>query len=1151
MFCAITAESYSQYNENNIIVRELFIETDSIKIDSLSIMASSFRLIDGSGKEVLKSNYKLDAFNGVLILKDSSLIGKTVNLQYETFPFSFQQPYYHKDPELIRKTQMVFSNPFLYKGKQSNADEIFELGGLDKSGSISRGIGFGNSRDMSLSSSMNLQLSGKLSENLYVLAAINDENIPIQPDGNTQQLQDFDQVYIKVYNDRAKLIAGDFKLDPPNSYFMRYLKKAQGVSGQSKFYLNENLRGDTLGGSIDMQLSGALSRGKFARNVVQGVEGNQGPYRLTGEENEPYIIVLSGTERVYIDGKLLIRGQENDYLINYNTAEVTFTAKQIVTKDKRIIIEFQYSDQSYARSLVQFSNEYKKDKLTLRLNVYSEQDAKNQSLLQDLTDQDKLLLANVGDSLDEAYAPGYRPVEFNENEVLYKLVDSLGYDSVFVYSANPDSASYRVTFTNVGVGRGNYVLTSSVANGRVYEWVKPQNGVPSGEFEPIRILYAPKQKQMVVFGGEYIIDKRSSISFEGAMSNNDVNTFSERDSEDDLGYGFKSEWQQALFEKNRKDKWAVVPRIGIEHWGKNFTELERVRTVEFYRDWNLRSTTLNTEQNIARAGIGYEKNEQNFTRFTWDGFFGGADYKANRNELLSKLNTKNLTLDFIGSYLNTTAITSNSDFIRHKAFVKQRIWFFDLGYKDDREDNQIRDAVSDTLSLGAYQFWEKEVFASSPDSTKNGYKLFVGQRHDYRSKENSMKLATYAENYGFVYDWRANKYLKVGARTTYRVLTIKDPSISNNTPDDNLLSRVEYNLRMFRGGLSANSFYEIGSGLESKKEYVYIQVASGQGAYTWIDYNGNGIKELNEFEIAAFQDQADYIRIFTTTDDYVKTYTNQFNQALYLNAAKFIKDPTGIKAVLAAFANQTAYRIDRKTGSKENDARFNPLPNAGLDTSLVSLNTSLRNTVYLNRTHPIFGVEWTYQDIKGKTLLTNGFESRINESHTVRIRWNISRLFLLENEGKLGRKVSAADYISTRDYDLDYYSLGPRFTFQPGVSFRTAIYYGYTEKKNNPLNGGELGIQHKIGSEVRFNKVGKGSITLEMNFLQLSYDGAIENSLAYEMLEGLQPGNNGTWQASYQRTIGKYLQLDLSYNGRSSEEVKPIHAGTVRVRAYF
>ena len=82
-------------------------------------------------------------------------------------------------------------------------------------------------------------------------------------------------------------------------------------------------------------------------------------------------------------------------------------------------------------------------------------------------------------------------------------------------------------------------------------------------------------------------------------------------------------------------------------------------------------------------------------------------------------------------------------------------------------------------------------------------------------------------------------------------------------------------------------------------------------------------------------------------------------------------------------------------------------------------------------------------------------------------------------------------------------------------------------------------------------KVGKGSFLVEVNYIKIEYNGLASNSLAFEMLEGLQPGDNATWQLTYQRSLGKYLQLDMGYNGRVSEDVKPIHAGNVRVRAYF
>lgn len=1139
--------------------KQISSSADTVLLDSLSIIESSFELKGPNDNTVDTSLYTLDYLNGRLIWNQDR-ISTPINAEasYKTFPFSFYKPYARKNSDIIQSRNFVASNPFRYSVQPKTTSELMELGGIEKSGSISRGVGFGNNRDLSVSSSMNLQFSGKIASNLFVTAAISDENIPIQPEGNTQQLQDFDQVYIKVYNDQASLTAGDFRLESGKSYFMKYNKKAQGLTSTLKVDLptNSTKQSETDLESykppqMDIQLSGAISRGKFSRNVIQGVEGNQGPYRLRGEENEPFIIILSGTERVYIDGKLLTRGQSEDYIINYNTAEISFTARQLITKDKRIIIEFQYSDQNYTRTLFQFSDEFKYKKLELNFNLYSEQDAKNQSLQQDLSDEQKLILSDAGDSLNQAFSNSAKEVEFTENEVLYKLTDSLGYDSVFVFSANPDSAKWRVTFTNVGAGNGDYILLNSTANGRVFQWVEPSSFGSRGDYAPIVILYSPKQRQLFSLGGKYEFSDITEMTFEGAISNNDINTFSTEDSDNDIGYAFKTDWKKGFRLSTKEKGWVLSPIVGLEHWGSNFTEIERIRTVEFYRDWNIRNLNLTNEQNIYSGGILLQQKKNTNIQYKFEGFDAESDFTAQRHNLNASIAYTGISATIDASAMESGGTLSNTSFSRHKALVKKKVGKLNLGYKDDREDNRIKDLISDTLTATAYQFWEREYFLESLDSTKNYYKVFYGHREDYRSSENEMKMATYAENYGAEYQWRSFKPFTAGIKGVYRELQIRDDKLTVDKPDQNFLSRVEYNLRLWKGALTAGSFYEIGSGLEAKREYKYIEVPAGQGQYTWIDANGNGIQEINEFEIAVFSDEAKYIRIFILTNDYVKVFTNQFNQTLNINPSRVWNNKTGFLKFLAAFSNQTAYRMDRKTQEDAINTRFNPLPDVGIDTQLVSLNSSFRNTIYANRSHPVFGLDYTVQDIKGRTLLSNGLETRTNVFQVGRGRWNITRMFLLETEGKWGKKTSEADFITTRNFAIDYYSVLPKLTFQPGVSYRVAILYEYKEKVNDPDLGGETAIHQKAGVETRFQKVGKGSLLMEVAYIRITYQGILNGSIDYEMLEGLQQGDNGTWQVTYQRNIGKYLQLNVGYNGRSSEGSRSIHTGTVRMRAYF
>lgn len=329
-------------------LRAKTIENDGniIKLDTLSIYPNSFE-IRCNGQLLKFGEYKLNyAEASVQLFIDCPLL----DVIYRVLPMDLSKVYAKRDTSIIYSEEKGMRERFLIGTNEANAD-IFGGVGLNKSGSISRGISFGNNQDLGVNSSLNLELSGQIAPNLKLLASVTDDNLPIQADGNTNTLQEFDKVFIQIYNDRFKLIAGDFWLEKPEGYFLKYKKRGQGLT------LNYRWTKDTTK-VWNTELSGALSKGKFQRQIVQGVEGNQGPYRLRGAENEPFIIVLSGTEKVYIDGRLKERGQEFDYVINYNTAEVTFTSRNQITKDSRIVVEFQYSDQNYARSLIQTSTTY-------------------------------------------------------------------------------------------------------------------------------------------------------------------------------------------------------------------------------------------------------------------------------------------------------------------------------------------------------------------------------------------------------------------------------------------------------------------------------------------------------------------------------------------------------------------------------------------------------------------------------------------------------------------------------------------------------------------------------------------------------------------------------------------------------------------------
>jgi hypothetical protein len=386
---------------------------------------------------------------------------------------------------------------------------------------------------------------------------------------------------------------------------------------------------------------------------------------------------------------------------------------------------------------------------------------------------------------------------------------------------------------------------------------------------------------------------------------------------------------------------------------------------------------------------------------------------------------------------------------------------------------------------------------------------------------------------------------------TYRQLEVLNSVISSQKPENSLVGRIEYNIRLLRGTLTSGTFYEAGSGLEQKKEYSYVLVPAGQGQYTWIDYNNDGIKQLNEFEIAQFPDQATYIRVFTPTDQYIKAYTNQFTENLTIKPAVLWSGKSGWKKGLSMFSDQASYRIDRKTTDQKPEEAYNPFLKSVLDSSLVTLNSSFRNSFFFNQNDPVFGVDYNFQDIRGKSLLTTGFESRVNDFNELRIRWNLSKVFGLIADGKSGQKTNTSQFFAARNYVLPYLIGDGKFTIQPNTRFRLALDYIYTQKKNETEPGKESLQSHNLGAEMKYNTVGKGSLSAKLNFIQMNYSGAENSAVAYEMLDGLRAGKNATWGLSYQRTLSNNIQISISYEGRQSESTKTIHTGGASVRAFF
>ncbi|MFO8128301.1 MAG: hypothetical protein R6T99_00150 [Bacteroidales bacterium] len=1157
MIALLLASLFAKGQEfGNFREKQLEAVSDTLHPDTLSLVPGSVSITDSSQRN-LTNHYAIDHAASLLMLKKEyrdSLYSGPLIIRYRTLPYDLSKEFHNKDASWLSVKTEEPVNPFVYK-TDKNQGSILDFDNLNKSGSISRGISFGNNQDMVVNSNFNLQLSGKLSREIDVVAAITDNNIPIQPEGNTQQLQEFDKVFIKLSARNNELTVGDYDLASPGSHFMNFFKKAQGAEFKSRFDIMNKKRTYTRG-HMKVRGAAALSRGKFARNKFNGNEGNQGPYKLEGNEGETFIIILAGSEKVYIDGRLLRRGESKDYTINYNTGEITFTPNILITKDKRIVAEFEYSDKSYARAMFFVNNEYKNKNLHIRINGFSESDLKNQSLDQELTAGQKEILRKAGDSTGDAFVYNIDSTGFAGDEVRYMLVDTLVngilYDSVLVHSDNPGKAIYKAGFSNVGAGKGNYVLVKSDANGRVFEWKAPVNGVLQGSHEPVQLLVPPRKKQMLTTSMELQLPGNAQVLTEFAVSNHDVNTFSDKDKGDNTGFALRTLLDKTWRLGRSDTTWTLNTGIFYEWTGHRFQYIEPYRPVEFERDWNVEDNGKETE-NHAGLHAHLRHPQKGSLKYELLTLLRSNGYKGLKNDISGGVKAGKMNVDFSGSYLNTSNRKLTSDFLRHRIDISRRVKKIRIGLRDDQEYNILHRKETDSITLNSYSYFEWGGYIANADSGHTNYEIFYNQRYDKAPRNNQLRNSTKAEELGFKADFEKNRNNRLNISGTYRSLHVYDSLTAAREPENTLIGRIEHFLRIGKGILTMNTYYEIGSGLEEKQEFSYLKVPTGEGIYTWIDYNGDNIQQLNEFEIAPFRDEANYIRIYSQSNDYIKAYYNQFSESILLNPATVWSVEEGIKKFISRFSNQLSFHISHKTSENDPAKAYNPFINERSlnDSLLLSLSSSFRNTLYYNRNNPTFGADLSIQSNRNKNLLVNGFETRDIQMQKINLRWNFFKGFSMILGGETGNRKSFSQFFSARNYHIKYYRIEPTLSYQPGPELKIDINYVHTNKENVQDHSGVKAIVHEAGIALSYKIVNRGSLQAGANYINVHYNDKMGTPLAFEMLDGFQPGRNGTWNLVFQQNISGHLQVSLQYNGRKSPEIQTVHLGSIQLRAYF
>jgi hypothetical protein len=1037
--------------------------------------------------------------------------------------------------------------------ERTNPETVKAPLGIKRSGSITRGILAGNNRDATIESGLRLQMSGALAPDINLRAALTDENTPILPEGTTQRLSELDRVFIEIDTPFSSAQLGDIELQLNSGTFARLNRKIQGIG------ITTPSPSGLLGGTLRM--AAATSRGLFKTQDIKVQHGVQGPYRLQGSANEPFILVIPGSESVYLDGNLLTRGESQDYVIDYATGEITFTANQLINHHHRVAVEFQYRTTEFTRTLIATDAEFFAGErvsgpsfATFGVTFIREADGKSFDQEFGLTTADRDLLTTLGDQ--EASRSGAMPVTYDPEApwVHYELRDTTVSGNLYRIYVPITQASqgkvFRVEFTRVGPGEGDYVRQGQTTNGITYSY----RGPGQGEYLPIRILPKPNQQRMLDLRGSIAPIRYVELSGEWAQSFRDENRFSSLDAADDMAHSYYGRLRIVDLPVGLGTATAVLDR---RHTGENFATFDRVQPIEFVRSWYLplnRSLVQVHRELIDEASVTWQLSDESSVAGTLGRLDQAGVFSGNRRVLETTINEFRLPqLDYSYTAIENESESRKGNWVRRKVQLRKSLINERIALSTGLRTSNRRQYIGQQLQRGAQKYWQISsaaewisnwgTLSSSLDWRDEllwtDYQMLPGRRTATTSLQYTANSRRSFRSEGRL-GWQNIKYSNF-FQTTQGLANKRSLVLRWN-------GRLQPWERLFR----LNWFYEALSEQTPVLQEIFIRTGPELGEYRWVDSNGNGIREIDEFIPEVTQDEGNYARTLIPSDSLqsVTGLKARFN-IQFDNRQRWQDASEKWKRWLSQVALRTAVEINEKNQAPE-PADIYLLRQRSFRHPQYSIRGVLNLTqdLWLFRDNPQYGLEASWRRIRSASMLAAGAETRSIDDFRIQIRWRLGEAWAFKSGGASSRKINRSDTFSSRRFDIQTLSFTQEIRLGITQDLRLSISPDYSRKD------GETGVSATIAKfplQSSWSRAGRANVnaTLELANVDLKGNQDAVGLALFEITDGRGTGSSLLWRLNGWLQLNSVLRATVSYSGRSPQDAPQIHTVRMQLSATF
>jgi hypothetical protein len=1054
------------------------------------------------------SGYRINTLKGTIALVVPAGGGEILEVRYSRYPFSFSPLFASRIPE--GEAPLPMTRPGVVETEDvGSPDSRFRL---RFSGSKTVGASAGTGKGLGIDQNLKVSVAGKIAEDLEINAFLTDDDLRIQPEGNTEELRHLEKVYVQVKSRHSEVQLGDFDTGLDWSSFSKFRRELRG-----------GLVTATIGDRTALA-GGGTARGRFRTASFFGMEGIQGPYELLSARRFNTVVIIPGSETVYFDGRVLRRGSENGYTIDYNRGTVTFTERIPVTDDSEIVIDFQVSEDNYDRtSLIGgFSTPLIEKNLELSAFFFQESDNADKPITGELSADDRRVLEGAGDDPGDAVADGVQEVEVGEGDYILVTGDSIPDYFEFVES----EGNYRLDFFEVGSGTGDYAPDGYSTKGVLkYAYV----GDGNGDYIVGRFLPLPERKRLFTLGlrgvrGSYF------LAAEGNVSVFDKNTLSDLDDGDNVGGAVEVE---GGFDGLSLPGAALTLVGSFSSLDAKFAPPDKPRESYFYRNWNLENVPLEGQERI--GGIRLQLSGSR----SWK--LGGSFQYLSRDTLTARKGDLEASLgDAARRGFGIRAFASEVGEERDRRFIgaggAYEFWKIIPGVRYETERYRaFEPAAPDT---GRYYRQAAFTIGTKETGPLHGILTMSRRDTDHLSSDGTAWLDS-RRNDEIRFDGNYSSSGRIVELALTHRETADQISQSSSTND---LARFRYRDTWESVEMANDISYRITSGVERRRDKTVIFVGENQG-----DYDSEG-REVG-------QNRGDYMILYLPSQELEPLRSVELSWRLSFGG--------GIRGVRATADKKGLLgRISRNVScdnffSVVEKSRSDDL--LGLYTLQPSVLQSNDETVYgLNRLRSEWNLLGDIKRINIRIVYTREDEEdnrseetpieRYGNGLTARLEMAPLKKLTLTTEAGISDKNMEAAGISEQNYRVESTFAAQTLSYRLNPSARVSFELG-AESRKDEISGAEQ-VSYKT-TPTFTAAVGKAiNVTA---FVRITFTDSKEDQ--GKPLFFLEEGWREDWSLIGNYRIMKHISFGLNYTGRREKdylgEVTTIHDLKIESRAYF